>query len=438
MNDKSNKLKNLIFIILISLLIAPYIQYRFSFINVKPLNGAISQAENIYFSTTDWFSCNYQNQKEKYLNESFGFRNIFVRINNQIAFNLFNTAKANGVIIGKKNYLYEENYIKAYFGQDFIDEDSINHRMIRLKYLQDTLSKLNKNLILIFAAGKGSFYPEYIPNNRKNTVKNKTNYEYHLKFANDLGIDYIDFNSYFLKNKYKSKYPLYPQYGIHWSVYGMCLVADSMISYIENMRHIKMSHIYWNKVDIADAKESDYDIGDGMNLIFGLKSFKMAYPNLQIQSDSGKTKPSILVVSDSYFWGIFGRIYSVFSKCDFWYYNKQIYSANDQNQLETNQVNIKEQIEKHDIIIIMATDANLYGFGWGFIERLCNYFHGIPEEPIHDAEFMNKVKIARNGIKDNREWFNAVIEKAKNKKISVDSMLTLDAIWAVEQELKKK
>ncbi len=36
-----------------------------------------------------------------------------------------------------------------------------------------------------------------------------------------MGINHIDFNSYFVQNKGKSKYPLYPQYGIHWSYCGM-------------------------------------------------------------------------------------------------------------------------------------------------------------------------------------------------------------------------
>jgi hypothetical protein len=35
-------------------------------------------------------------------------------MNNQLAFSLFNKAKANGAVVGKENYLYEENYIKAY------------------------------------------------------------------------------------------------------------------------------------------------------------------------------------------------------------------------------------------------------------------------------------------------------------------------------------
>jgi len=375
MKDLSTKVKKILFLLLLLFLVVPVIQSKFKFIKVTPLSGAINQPEKEYFSVKNWFSGNYQEKEEKYLNETFGFRNLFIRINNQVAFNLYNKAKANGVIIGKNNYLYEENYIKAYYGEDFIGIDSITHRMKRLKYLQDTLAKLNKTVIIVFAAGKGSFYPEYFPK-KYIREKGKTNYEYHVRLAKELGLNYIDFNRYFIENKNISKYPLYPQYGIHWSYYGMCLATDSIIHYIEKIRNIDIPNLYWNGIELANAKESDYDIADGMNLIFKLKSFKMAYPHVQIESDSSKIKPSVLVISDSFYWGIFNLgISNAFSNSHFWFYNQQIYPDSYQSPIETNQVNLRDEIAKHDIIILMATEATLPNLGWGFIENTYNLFH---------------------------------------------------------------
>ncbi|MBI4645358.1 MAG: hypothetical protein HY738_01900 [Bacteroidia bacterium] len=71
-------------------------------IELKPLKGDISLTEDTIFSLRGWFSGKYQEKKEKYLNESFGFRSTMVRLNNQIAFSFFNKAKANGVIIGRR------------------------------------------------------------------------------------------------------------------------------------------------------------------------------------------------------------------------------------------------------------------------------------------------------------------------------------------------
>lgn len=438
MNDKFIKIKRALLFTILVLLIVPDFQAKFNIIKTTPLKGAITVPENKYFNVKEWFSGNYQEQKEKYLNETFGFRSLFIRINNQLAFSLFSKAKANGVIVGKKNYLYEENYIKAYYGSDFIGLDSISHRMTRLKFIQDTLTKINKNLILVFAAGKGSFYPEYFPDKYK-TEKKETNYQNHVDIAKQFGVPFIDFNAFFIKNKSTSKYSLYPRYGIHWSYYGMCLVTDSLIRYIEKDRQIDMPNVFWDKVDLNYPQSTDYDIADGMNLLFKLKSDKMAYPNIQFEKDSGKSKPSVLVVSDSYYWGIFNLGMSkVFSDHHFWFYNKQIYPDSYKSPLETNQVDLKEEISRHDVIIIMATDANLSSLGWGFIENMYNCFKGVKKQSVLDAEFQQRVLNLRNYIKTDKNWMKQIEEKAILNKVSVDSMITLDAIWQTQQDDKKQ
>jgi len=417
-------------------LIIPFIQGKLHFMELAPLKGSITQHEEPRFTFKNWFSDEYQKQQETYLNETFGFRNLFVRANNQIAFSVFNKAKANGVIVGKKNYLFEENYIKAYYGTDFIGNDSISNRMQRLKFIQDTLAKLNKTLIVVFAAGKGSFYPEYFPDKVKKE-KSITNYEKHVELAQSLGLNFIDFNKYFIENKTTSKYPLYPQYGIHWSYFGMSLAADSMIRYIEKNRNIDMPGLFWDKIEMSQPKGTDYDIADGMNIKFKLKSFEMAYPNLQIQPAEGKTRPSVLMISDSYYWDMYDfGISRAFSNDHFWYYNKQIFPESFKSPLETNQVDLKEQIARHDVIIIMATEANLPGFGWGFIENAYNVFNQTDAKAGSDADFQEKLAAARLYIKSDKKWMEEIMKKAAKRKISVDSMITLDATWQIQQNEK--
>lgn len=355
-------------LILLLLLTFPAIQYFLVPFNLAPLNGAITPPEKTDFTIAGWLSGDFQEQQEKYLNESFGFRSLFVRINNQLTFNLFKKAKANGVVIGKNGYLFEKHYIDAYYGEDFVGVDSIKHRMNRLKYIQDRLSKLNKTLLIVFAPGKASFYPEYIPDNLK-APKKITNYQLTLHKAKALGINYIDFNQYFIDHKYTAKYQLYPKYGIHWSYYGSCIAADSIVKYIERIRKIDMPDISWKYIRMYEAKESDYDIGDGMNLLFKLKGDKLAYPILKFERGSGKTKPSLLVISDSFYWGMYSfGIDRVFSKNHFWYYNKDVYPECTEKPLKTCQLNLKNQIMQHDVIMIMSTETTLKTMGWGFIE----------------------------------------------------------------------
>ena len=365
----SSKIPWALFIFLLALSVLPLIQGQTDFFPTEPLKGAITEPHKDSFNTADWFSGKYQEGMEKYFNESFGFRNTCIRINNQLAFDIDRKANANGVVIGKNNYLYESNYIKAYYGTDYIGYDSIATRMQQLKYIHDTLKSLNKNVIVVFAPGKGSFYPEHFPDHLK-TQKGITNYDIYLSLAKKFNISHIDFKNYFIQKKNTAAYPLYPQYGIHWSNYSMCIATDSMIRYIENIRKIDIPNAYWNEVDLDQPRTDDYDIAGGMNILFKLRSFEMAYPQIQFESDSGKTKPSLLVVSDSFYWGIFCfGISNAFSNNHFWFYNNDIYPDSYTSTLTTQQINLKEEIAKHDIIIIMATEATLPNLGWGFIEN---------------------------------------------------------------------
>ncbi len=417
------------------MLVISFFQAQFKFVELAPLRGAITLTEKKDFTLKSWFSGEYQEQEEKYINENFGFRSLFIRVNNQIAFNLFKKAKAKGVVIGKRNYLYEREYIEAYYGTDYIGDDNTVERMKKLKFIQDTLAKLHKDLILIFAAGKGTYYPEFFPNKYK-VKKGPTNYEQHIKLAKSMGLKFIDFNKYFVEHKHTSKYPLYPQYGIHWSYYGMCLAADSMVKYIEQIRQIDLPNLYWDKVDVDDPKGGDYDVANGMNLKFKLKSFKMGYPRIQFESKEGKDNVSVLVISDSFYSAMFEGdiITKSFSNNQFWFYNKQAFTNGQETEATTNQLNLKEEIAKNDVIIIMATEARLPDFGWGFIEETYNLFKGIKTNKTSDIEYRSKLINLRNYIKTDQRWMKKIEQKSKLRDISIDSMITIDAAWQLQQK----
>lgn len=437
MNKHSIILRQALLAAILLFLVAPFFQSRFGLIELPPLKGAISSPENSYINHHDWFSNSYQEKEESYLNETFGFRSLFIRINNQIAFSLFRKAKANGVIIGRNNYLFEENYIKAWYGTDFIGYDSIKGRMERLKFIKDSLAGLNKNILLVFAAGKGTFFPEYIPG-KYHTQKATTNYEAHIELAASYGIPFIDFNVWFSENKDKSAYPLYPQYGIHWSHYGMVLAADSILAHLGQMRNADISRITIESIEMAQPRGEDYDIADGMNILLRLRSFDMAYPEIGFESTSGTEKPSVLVVADSYYWGMFNLgISKAFNKSHFWFYNKEIYPESFQSPMETSQVDLSEELALHDVFVIMATEANLPGFGWGFVEDLYDHFRGIKRKTTSDPELQVRVMNAINYIRTDPDWMRQIEKKARQKNISVDSMLILDALWVLQNESSK-
>lgn len=437
MNSFSNILKKCLLLIVFSVMVLPMIQDKLNVIKLPSLKGDISYPSDTTINPSNWFSGKYQEEKETYLNSMFGLRSLFVRLNNQIGYSLFNKVNANGVIVGKENYLYEKSYIDAYTGSDFLGEDSITNTLNNLKFIADNLHKMNKQFILVFAPGKASYYPEYIPDNYL-PVLQKTNYKSFSEGAKKHGLEIIDFNRWFIDNKNKSKYPLYPKYGIHWSIYGCAIAADSIVRKIEQLRHINVPNLYFKTVSLEKPKDIDYDLADGMNLLFKLNSFKYAYPTVLIENSIGKIKPRVLTISDSFYWGMYNmQISKCFSKHHFWYYNKVVYPESFKQELLTDHLDLKLEIKNHDVIILMVTEANLKNIGWGSIQNLTTLFKTENKIINQTFELKNKISEYIDLIKKNKQWLSDNKLKAKEKKITLDSMLVLEALWHINQKEKK-
>ena len=177
MNNKAHIIKNFLFAGVMFLMLLPLIQSKKELIEIEPLNGAITELEDPYFTKESWLDGSYQKKQQDYLNENFGFRNVFVRLNNELNFRLYNEINAKNVILGKDDYLFEENYILTYKGKDFIGSQQIEEKVNKLAKLKDTLNAKGIDIMVLLAPGKGSYYPEFIPDKYQPTVRSISNYE---------------------------------------------------------------------------------------------------------------------------------------------------------------------------------------------------------------------------------------------------------------------
>jgi hypothetical protein len=372
--------KNLLFTFIVLLLFLPMIQQKMKFTEIEPLNGSFTTLEKSYFKVDKWFKGDYQVDQQKYLNQNIGYRNLFVRLYNQMHYTLYNTARANGVIVGKENYLYEKSYIKAHLGRDFIGHELITKKVDKLQKITDTLLSKGIELIVVLAPGKGSFYPEYIPETYNPQNKSTTNYEVYAQQIAQSNIHLLDFNSWFIKMKTTSTYPLFPKTGIHWSNYGEVLAADSIIKYINSFHgDEKVPQLIIDSIETSIIiRKTDDDIEKGMNLLSNIQDLEMGYPKFKIQKDTTTKSPKVLTIADSYYWGMFnwGLSRDAFNDGKFWYYNKQIYPDSYKNPLMVKDIDIKTEVQKNNVIILLSTDANLHKFAFGFIDKLYDSYFG--------------------------------------------------------------
>jgi len=367
--------KKILFISIAILISLPGIQYFTGVVKIKKLKGWFTEEPNPSLTLSNWLDGSFQSSKEKYLKQKFGFRPDFVRINNQMDYSLFGDLHANSVIVGKEEYLYEHNYIKAYYGTDFVGDSTVISKVDKLKFIQSVLENKGKKLCIVFAPGKASYFPEYIPEHLQKDHIGRTNYKSYVEYINQTNIPFLDFQDWFLENKSTTEYPLYSKGGIHWSRYGEILVTDSITKYIGELTNRNIPDLVIDKIEVSNKNQfRDYDIGEALNLLFkqSTSTYPMAYPSYHIHSDSTTEQVKTLFVSDSFYWGMFnsGFSHSLYGKGQFWFYNQQIYPDSYTKALNVSDINIVEGVEAHDVVVLMSTDANLFKFAFGFIDQL--------------------------------------------------------------------
>jgi hypothetical protein len=425
--DRKNNLKRMIMVCILAPFFVFYLQQIKPYFKLRPLKGYFIP-NSVYNkpSTEGWFSGEYQRTTNDYLNENFGFRNFFVRLNNELRFILFKKAQAAGVIVGKENYVYEVGYIDTYHGAFFLGEKALNDTISNIKWLQDTLKTFGKELLVVIAPSKARVYPEYIPDYFVKAPDARTNYDYFVGQFKRLGVQYIDFNSLFLEKKKTSEYLLFPKLGIHWSRLEAVKAADTIINYLGLLSNTDLPKIRMSDIKVLDTLQApDNDIIDGMNVLFWPSYPKMAYPTHVNIDSTNKTKRNLLVIADSYWWDIYLRDIpkNVFKNNEFWYYNNEIYCNNQLGKSNTSQIDIKRHILQSDYIILMCTESNLSRLGFGFIGNAKKVLR-TPIKPTQ-RETDDIIEVIRN----TPSWHEQVKEKAAKRNISVDSMMILDADW---------
>lgn len=434
------KIKKAVFILFLGMLMLPALQFKFNVIKLKPLGGNYQFASRPSFTWDSWVKMEYQQKYEAYVNDHIGFREFFLRSYNQTWFTFFRKLHARDVIMGKNYTLYERNYIEDYTGRNFRGEDVINEQLRKVKYLQDTLAKENIHLLLFFAPGKASYFPENIPAVYLKEAKTQTNYRYYTRKSKELGINHIDMNAWFVANKNRTQYPLYMGGGIHWSLYGMTLAFDSLCRYMAPMQNAPLPLLHIDAVELSDtARETDNDIEKGLNLLCNLPYGKYAYPKVSFSESPQTKKPQVMVVADSYWWNVFGAGYTnnAWNGSSFWYYNEQVYYDKGQPMSAPDTMSLYNEIHRNNFVIILATEANLYRFGYNFIERLYDIYTG-KGDPIADKKRFDQELVREESvIRADENWMNAIRKKAEEGNLPLDTVIRRDAIYMLSLKKNK-
>lgn len=377
--------KKIAWILVWIMLFLPMFQTATGLFRVRMVYGDYVVERVPEFTFEKWLNNKWTTKFEQYVETHVGFRKFFIRLRNQIHYSLFNVS-TRGTLIGKQQYLYEVDYLNALYGLDFRGTDSLAMRSVKLKRVIDALNVRNTKVLVVIAPGKASYYPEHFTYDmvKKYDKQTPTNYAVYKALFDQLKIPYIDMRKWFLQMKDTSSMPLFPRMGVHWSVYGSLLAADSMLKYMEHQWQKPIGRISWNTIERTNKyRVSDGDLMELLNLLWDPPTDTMPYPVVKFDAVAKEQRPDVLAIGDSYYWNIVCDSVPLKLFADssyYWFYNERAFSPDMTMRYMVNPAKLEKDMANRDFLILFTTDANLYKFPFGVLDPLYNLFY--PHLPL--------------------------------------------------------
>jgi hypothetical protein len=408
------------FIIILGVLFCPLAQYEFALFEEVELKGVFDKVEEPEINWIDWREGDFQKKYEQHFNDYIGFRPSLIRTINQLRFSFYNVINKSTGTVGDNNIIYDTRYINSAMGEDFIGRVEISKKVNDIQFIKNKLEEDGKKILFVLAPNKARYFSEEVPSYFRKI--DTTNYEVYLDNFEKYGIDYIDFNSSFLKLKKEFPINLIPFYGTHWSSFGSYFAADSIVKYCNTNYNYNLPRFILDSISVSEKpKSGDYDLGENLNLWRMLKGENYVYPHSHVQNITPSNKKNLLVISDSFFEAMYRSdlVKKIFNMTGYWYYNRDV-RVPSKTTRGKKAGDLKSALAKTDLIIILSTEFNFYRLGFGITEELKAYYTG--EEPL-DAKTIQYM----NRIRADKVWYKQIKQSAKKEAVSDYEMLLRNA-----------
>jgi len=367
---KQNQNQNLFLIMILLIFFLPFMQTMVHFLPEPILAGVEDPQTKPTYNSSDFLTGKFQKDFNGWFNQNLGLRSYFLKTYNQIFYTFFNASPNTSVIIGKKGYLFETEYINDYCIGSTLPKSDVEIMAKQIKDVQNIFQSKGICFILNITPSKAAIYPEYIPDNLIE-VKNKTrNYDLFIKYLDKYGVNYVDGHLITQKQKKTINEPLFCKSGLHWNLFGAYFTTAKLLNKVEELTKRDLPNIHYENL-IWDNKPigSDLDLARLLNL--WITPSKNKTPHLEFNSNADKIdfKPNILIIGDSFNW----QILDILDKChvssqlDLYYYYESQYNYPYGNKQPLDRLNWDEEIFNRDVIILSMNEVKIPTYGFGFI-----------------------------------------------------------------------
>lgn len=432
------------FVCIFTLLLAIMLQGFTRMVKMKPLEGFIQEEmDSVELTFDTYYDGSFQNYLTEHAKRNTGFREFFIRSYNQMAYSGFGQITNNNIEEGADHELFLKMYLDEITGEtlkyEYYDieeakKDAQKNVQETLRLI-DTLGQHDINFLFVFAPSKTAVYPEKMPRHYQEQMSDFSLEEYYIELFKENSIPHIDFLNYFKTIKDTVTYPLYTRTGTHWAESTIPLVSDSILRKIESLTGFDLADIrYVDKHLTKKYSNLDTELEASMNLLFPYPKPALPRPIFELNDTLTKDRPNLLIIGDSYanqlVYSAFGK---AFNNWDWWAYNQDIHSSRKRfNWRRLNEeFDAVTVLQDADIVMAVSTAPMLYNYMFEFTrtaQELLEKGYFNEEEAL-----LNVIKM----IKEEPKWYDGVVRQAKERNITVDECLDLNARYYLDCQRQK-
>lgn len=181
---------------------------------------------------TDFSDVTYLNLSEKiddYMSTGFGFRNRLVQMNSSLYLNLFGESAETSVIAGKDGWLFYEEALHDYMGENVLSDIQAAKIAKVLEIAQTCVEAGGADFIFVSAPNKMEIYGEYMPYYCYED-KSDGNYEKVFDALNKYGVSNVDLKALLRDKAANLEYRIYHKQDSHWNNLGAAYVYEAVMN----------------------------------------------------------------------------------------------------------------------------------------------------------------------------------------------------------------
>lgn len=365
-----------------------FIQEKTHFIKLQELNGVDYKPKAPEYTFENYSNGSLQESIEDYLRNNFGFREVFIRFYNQYNWDFYRKTVNETIVIGKDDWLFGANdvdeFIKGGLCEYTSDTNETKNKLaleaLRMHKVQTILSEYNIFIFITLEPSKSQVFHEFLPNDISYDHKPFHAIDFYKHAFDSLKINYIDLNKWFIEQKDKAEYPLFPKAGLHWSNVAAVYAFDTIVKFVEHAGNMNLNNHKIGDTRPCEPSYPDNDLEKLMNLQRPMKNNQYFEVDTIIEKDPTAFWPRYLAVGDSYHWNIYlsAPIAYVFAKFPYWYYNSSLFYHEKCKSLD--EFDFLEELLKHKVINLSYSPVQLYVFSNSFLPKTLLYLCHDDEE----------------------------------------------------------